>query len=294
MDTAAATSQESVKERIAKAYATLPEAQRQFAELTLGEPLFVARAPMQEAAGRIGVSVATANRFARMLGYAGYPEFRSALIEGFESVLGSVERMESSLHDDQGEVPSIVGSALAGIERNLEATRNSLEPAVLEQAVKMIVESRRRFVVGFERAAHLSAIFASELNMRCGNTESLANVDGAVGAAMRLHDFDERDLIIATVFPRYFRETVDIVRLAKRQGVKVLAISDSPRSPIASIADACIYVVAERTLGSSSDASVLAVMEALVAAVTVKVPDASERYRSLTQAALDWYAMPER
>jgi DNA-binding MurR/RpiR family transcriptional regulator len=111
---------------------------------------------------------------------------------------------------------------------------------------------------------------------------------------MRLHEYDEKDLVIAIAFPRYFRETIEVARYAKRKKVRVLAITDSPRSPLAAFADVSVYVHAERGFGANSDSTVLAVLESLVSAVTHKTPDALKRYRALTEAILPWCEVPAR
>lgn len=284
---------ETVSERIARVYPDMSDALQQFANLVLSEPLAVARDSMQEAVQRVGVSVATANRFARALGYSGYAEFRSELIRGFEAVFSTVDRLETSLKSE-GTPFDIMSGSLAKVQANLETTQMILTPAMCEDAVRLILGAKRRFVLGFERAAHLGAILASELDIRCGNTSSMASSDGAVGAIMRLNDYGGDDLVIAIAFPRYFRETIELARFAKKRGVKLLAITDSPRSPLAALADVSVYVHSERGFGANSDSTVLAVMEALVAAVTHRVPNALARYRSFTEAILPWCEVPAR
>src|ERR1700722_8588018 len=51
---------------------------------------------IDELSDAVGASVATANRFARALGFDGYPAFRAALVRGFEATLAPVERLRSS------------------------------------------------------------------------------------------------------------------------------------------------------------------------------------------------------
>ena len=68
--------------------------------------------PIDELAATVGVSVATANRFARALEFEGYPQFRAALVLGFETTLAPVEKLRTKL---EGRLPAadVFAAALA-------------------------------------------------------------------------------------------------------------------------------------------------------------------------------------
>ncbi len=125
----------SMAQRIAQAMPTLTESHRRVADYVLAHPLQVATLPIDELAATAGVSLATANRFARALGFDGYPQFRAALVLGFESTLAPVERLRSKL-ERPASVGAVFDSALAEIERNLAATRQSLDPEACRRAVE--------------------------------------------------------------------------------------------------------------------------------------------------------------
>ncbi|WP_371919166.1 MurR/RpiR family transcriptional regulator, partial [Pseudomonas sp. GW460-R15] len=74
----------TVAQRIAQALPRLTRSHRQVADFVLGHPLQVATLPIDELAAAAGVSVATANRFARALDFDGYAAFRAELVRGFE------------------------------------------------------------------------------------------------------------------------------------------------------------------------------------------------------------------
>ena len=61
------------------------------AEYVLAHQFRVATMTIDEFAAAVGVSVATANRFARALELPGYPQFRAELARGFEAALEPVE-----------------------------------------------------------------------------------------------------------------------------------------------------------------------------------------------------------
>src|SRR5690606_6046291 len=87
----------SVAARIARAQPNLSRAQHRMAEYVLAHQFRVATMTIDEFAAAVGVSVASANRFARALDLPGYPQFRAELARGFESALEPVEKVRVGL-----------------------------------------------------------------------------------------------------------------------------------------------------------------------------------------------------
>ena len=87
----------SMAQRVARVLPSLTRAHRGMADFVLAHPLRVATMPIDELAAATGVSIATANRFARALEFDGYPQFRAALVLGFESTLAPVDKLRDRL-----------------------------------------------------------------------------------------------------------------------------------------------------------------------------------------------------
>jgi DNA-binding MurR/RpiR family transcriptional regulator len=274
--------------RIARAYPELTGALKRFADLVLGDPVTVARASIQAASAGIGVSVATANRFSRALGFKGYAEFRAELIRGFETAFEPVERLRVELSRTATSHETIRHSLEEDI-RNLQLTLQNLTEDASTRAVDLILGARRRYVIGFSASAHLGALLANGLDRLVGDTQVVGNTDGAFGAAQHVSQFGAGDLVIAIAFPRYIRDTVELARFAVDRGIPLLAITDGPRSPLAAIARVTLYAATARAHASTSDASTLALIEALVAAVARRTPDAVAKADAFARFALPWF-----
>ena len=124
----------TMAQRITLALPTLTPSQRQMADYITAHPLQVATMPIDGFALATGVSVATANRFARALQFDGYAQFRSALIRDFASTLAPVEKLRQ--HREQATATVDVFSAsLEDSRRNIQQTRQSLDAQSCEQAV---------------------------------------------------------------------------------------------------------------------------------------------------------------
>ena len=83
--------------RISRVRPNLTRSHQQMADYVLAHPLQAATMPIDELAAAVGVSVATANRFARAIGLDGYPMLRAELVRGFEAMLAPIEKMRIKL-----------------------------------------------------------------------------------------------------------------------------------------------------------------------------------------------------
>jgi len=89
---------------------------------------------------------------------------------------------------------------------------------------------------------------------------------------------DRRDVMIAITLRPYRREVVEAVRLAREQGVTVIALSDSPASPIAVAAQHRFIVAADTPQFFPSSVAVIALLETLLSfVIAVASPDVVAR-----------------
>lgn len=279
--------QTSVARRIQEAYPELTAAQRQFAELVRLSPLKVARLNIHDAVALVGVSVATANRFATALGYEGYAEFKAELIRGFELLFEPYDRFEQELQEHEGPLGALRMS-LATDAESLRRTSAALTQEDLERAVTLVTSARRIHVAGFDLAAHLAGIFAIGLSMIGCRATTATNGGGSIGAIREIFDFGPEDLVIAIAFPHYYTDTLRIANYAAEAGIPVLAVTDTLASPLAAIARTSLFVPPAQGGQLPSSTAILGLLEGLTAAVAKRRPDATEAGRRFAEAAYPW------
>ncbi len=278
----------SIQSRIANSLPSLTVAQIKMAEFTQAQMLRSATMSIEEFANANGVSSATANRFARTLGFDKYSNFRACLMREFEKSMSPVARLRQAQADSPVTNHQIIASALDMDIENLQATRKMLASAECERAVEAIIHADRIFIIGMGTSAHLAGQFEHGLNPYCRNVQSLAIIAGSVGAARRLHDVTGNDLLIAIMFPQYVYDTARLAHFGHRQGAKVLALTDGPTSPLASFADISLYLRTERQFASNSDAIVLSTIQGLCGAVAYGQPNAADAAASMNSATRPW------
>jgi DNA-binding MurR/RpiR family transcriptional regulator len=276
-----------IVERIAAAMPTLTPIHRRMAEYVLANLFHAATMRIDELAQAVDTSVATANRFARALGFDGYPALREALVRGFEATLAPVERLRSA-QASPASGGELLGASLAQAEVNLQHTRTSIDNAAAEAAVEAIVAARRVFVIGSGASAFLASLMEHGLLPYHDNVQSLALIGGPTHAARRLFSAGKDDLVIGIAFPRYVDDTIELSRRAASLGARVLALTDSPASPLAQFADLALYIRSERRLAANSDAAVLTVIEALCDAVAHRTKRSVQAATEMTEFVLPW------
>ncbi|WP_179400971.1 MurR/RpiR family transcriptional regulator [Burkholderia guangdongensis] len=280
--------------RIGAAMPSLTPIHRRMGEYVLANPFRAATMRIDELASAVGASVATANRFARALGFDGYPAMRAALVRGFEATLAPVERLRSAQEQEPGVrggvwVDAVFDQAIA----NLEATRAQLDPSNVDAAVEAIVAARRVFVLGAGSSAFLAGLMEHGLAICHDDVQSLALLGGPSHAARRLFTADARDLVIAIAVPRYVEDTIELARRAAARGAPVLALTDGPESPLVPFATLKLYVKAERRFAAMSEAAVLTLIEALIDAVALRTQRSAKAAADMTEFVLPWLTQPQ-
>ncbi|MEX3937444.1 MurR/RpiR family transcriptional regulator [Paraburkholderia phymatum] len=285
--TPSAVPEPAIAARITAAMPILTPVHRRMGEFVLANQFRAATMRIDELATAVDASVATANRFARALGFDGYPAFREALVRGFEATLAPVERLRSA-QESRTNGDELFSASLEQAATNLGTTRNAIDGAAADAAVEAIIGARRVFIVGSGASAFLASLMEHNLLPYHDNVQSLALIGGPTHAARRLFNARSGDLVIAIAFPRYVDDTIELARRAASLGAGVLALTDSPASPLAALATRSLFIRAERRLAATSEATVLAVIEALCDAVAYRAKRSAQAAADMTEFVLPW------
>ncbi|WP_250502869.1 MULTISPECIES: MurR/RpiR family transcriptional regulator [unclassified Caballeronia] len=288
---APASADDLISARIAAAMPTLTPIHRRMGAFVLANLFRSATMRIDELAGAVGASVATANRFARALGFSGYPAFREALVRGFEATIAPVERLRTAL-ESPASGAEVFDASLAQAAANLRLAQTSVDGARAEAIVDTILAAPRVFVIGYGASAFLAGLMEHGLTPYCANVQSLALMGGPSHAARRLFTASRGDVLVAIAFPRYVDDTITLARLARDHGLRVVALTDSAASPLAQVADLVLAIRAERRLAANCDTAVLAVIEALCDAVAHRAKRSVEAASGLTEFVLPWLVAP--
>ncbi|HZQ28571.1 MAG TPA: MurR/RpiR family transcriptional regulator [Acidimicrobiales bacterium] len=271
-----------ISDRLVEINDHLTPAERRVAECVIADPSGVAFGTVSSLAARSGTSGPTVMRLATKLGLAGFVDLQAAVQEELSQQLRpAVERIGASPAGDP------VARALEHEVENVRGTLSAVDRAVFTSAVRLLADRRRSVhVVTGEATSGVAALFVDGLDQLRGGAERLGGSEVAV--ARQLAFIAPGDVVVAIELRRYERWVVQAVQAAVEQGAELIAITDSPLSPVARPAGVVFTVMAEGPGPFDSHVGTLALTNALVAAVAERVrARAAERLARVEDAVRD-------
>ncbi len=239
----------------------------------------------------VGVSESTVVRFATEIGYSGYPELQRAMQEMIRSRLTSVQRLEIT---SQNLEPEQLLKAV--LNQDIDIIRQTMEETSHEEfyrAVDAITNVRRVYILG-ARSSHALATFMSYyLNLIFENVQ-LVNCTSEAEIFEQMVNVGEKDAVIGISFPRYSRKVVKALHLASDRKARVIAITDSPLSPLA---EAAQYVLRARSdMASFVDSLVapLSLINAFIVTVAIRKKETVSQNLRRLEEIWDRYGVYEK
>ena len=217
----------------------------------------------------VGVSESTVVRFAIELGFNGYPTLQKALQELIKNKLTTVQRLELS-NEYISEENALKGVLKADID-NIRANLEKINHKTFEDVVNSIFKAKKIYIIGLRSSSALSEFLGFYLNIILDNVRVVSS--GMSDVFEQMINLNEDDLVIGIGFPRYAMKTINILSFAKSRNAKVVAITDSLLSPLASKAD--YTLIAQSNMASFVDSLVapLSIINALIVAVGMHEKD---------------------
>lgn len=261
----------ALREMVVERWEDMPKRLTQVAQYALHNPDDVAFGTAASIAAKADVQPSTLVRFAQTLGYQGFSDlqdvFRSRLKD---RVLNYDERLAQLREHGLGHSrPSTIleGFAQASIQ-SLSGLTAKHDPDIMERAVDLLAGADTLYLIGLRRSFPVTSYMAYGLG-KLGVRNIL--VDAVAGLAPEQTSFiSRRDAALAISFTPYASETVALTSQARENGAKIVAITDSLFSPLASLSD-CWFEVAEADFeGFRSMSATLALAMALTVAIADK------------------------
>jgi DNA-binding MurR/RpiR family transcriptional regulator len=275
-----------VIQAVRHAYDELTKSQKRIAEAIVDDPEFVAFATVDKMASRLDVSPSTVVRFTYRLGLTGYQDLQ----ERVRTLVRSQMRSATADVDELDLLGHLGDTAFRhSFEQDLDHLRRTiagLDPAVLEEAIELLVSARRVLVAGDGTAYGVAHFLSLALDRTRGQTD-LVRADGdSVG---RLVDITSDDVMVAFTFPPYASTVLRAVRWANSRGVRVVGITDSPISPVGQLVDVVLPTLVSGIGPQNTLVAAMAVANALLNGVVLKIQDrALARYGTVGKLMDEW------
>jgi DNA-binding MurR/RpiR family transcriptional regulator len=252
---------------IIEAFEALSPQLQTAARYMLDRPDDVALLSMREQARRAGVPPATMTRLAKRLGLEGYDEVR-ALYAGAvrDGTLGFAGKagVQVEAQKLRGERALAADMALS-LSRQIARLAEAPTLDRLADAASRLHQARRIYCLGLRSCHAIAWHFHYMLSLLGDRTVMLDDAGGIGLDAIR--DAGKSDVVLAASVEPYARATIEGARYAARQGVPVVALTDSEVSPLAQISVAMIPAATESPSFFHTMTPLLGVAEILAALV---------------------------
>ncbi len=249
-------------DRISSRYATLSKGQKRIADYITNHADKAVQMTAARLAVEAGVSESTVVRFAALMGYDGYPKMQRALQEMLRIRFTSVQRIALTEDMPAAQVLPVV---LKRDIHNIRTTLEDVDPQTFSHVVDAMLAAKDIYILGLRSSAPLAQFFGHYLSYIFANVHVVC--DGVAHVMEHLVRIDADDLLFAMSFPRYSSRTVEAVQYARKKGARIVALTDTMISPIASLADHALIAGSDMALFADSLAAPLSVINALIVAL---------------------------
>ena len=242
--------------------------QQKLGEFVLSDPAKVVYLTITELARESDTSEASVTRLCRALGCKGYNEFKMAL---------ALDLQQGQPVEHSGdEIDNVVNESVQA----LQDTAKLLDRTLLESAALALHQAQSVQIYGVADSAILGEYLHYKL-LRLGKPAQLFS--DMHRAAMNAATLNKDTLVVAISSSGSTRDLLHVVKLARKQGVRVLALSNTPRSPLASLSD--IQLVAAKPEGPLSAGALNAKVGVmlLVELLTTSLIALDEKYSNVSQ-----------
>jgi DNA-binding MurR/RpiR family transcriptional regulator len=267
-----------IQDLIAAVNEKLTPTERRIAELVLEDPTLLAFGTVSDLAERAETSRPSIVRFANKLGFDGYTELQKTIREGLSHQLNSpshrIRHQDSSL----APIRSSIQGAIEAVFENIDAKR-------LKQLGNPIAKADHVWILTGETSKGGAMVLQSGLSMLRGNIHLV----GEHSSGHVLSSADPDDVAVVFDFARYRRSSITGARTLAKQGIPIVAVTDGPLSPLASLTkNWCELKIPAVGPFDSSVTSVLAA-ELIVAQVAALLGSRAESH--IDQLETMWQSM---
>lgn len=227
---------------------SMPSKARRVVEYLLTHMREAAFVSIGDVAEQLNVSKAQLVRVARILGFTGYADLKSALKE---SVLEQVNpaAMLARAMSEEGDLSERIRQME---HANLEDTWNRLRVEDVRAFCEFVKSAEGIYCAGWSISGMMAECLHSRLRELGLRAHQMYPGSGCLTLIEQARSVRKSDLIIAFDLPSYSVLLTEALQRGRRNGAKIVTITDSPAAPICSDADLSFFVSDNSpTFGSS-------------------------------------------
>lgn len=220
---------------------SLHSAEGKVAEYVLNNAEILLNQSVNEVAMGSGASEATVIRFCRTMGYRGFQDLKINLARDL------VSPTHRSIHEDVSEKDdpaTIVRKVFTANIETLQYTMEVLKGEAIDKAVRLIDQANRLLIIGVGTSTPMLLDAYNKffrLGLSCGyqNDSHLQMMEASL--------LKKGDVILAISHSGSTKDPIDTINVAKKNGVKVIALTNNSLSPLAKVSDITLVTSSKET-----------------------------------------------
>ena len=253
--------------------------QRGLAEFILQNPESLAFLTITDLARKVGVSEATVTRFCGILGYDGYAHLCREVQQTIQSELSMVGRFQlvrSMGHQSvDPHSPSVFERVLSNEIENLMNLIRNIRTVEFYRCIDLMAAADQICIVGAMASISLANYFGYMLEKIFPRVGVLHGHGGTASAVC--NSLTRHSIVFLIAFPRYPRVTLELGQLATQRGAQLIAITNSPVSPVVPLATITFLIPVGIVSFVDAYAAPIAFINALVTGLSERSPKATQR-----------------
>ncbi len=214
----------SLQELIAPVNDRLTPTERRISALLLADTTLLAFGTVSDIADRVGASRPSIVRFANKLGFDGFTSLQGWVRQDVAKQLSSPSQRIRQKDGDAAHVRN-------ALEHAVRQTLDNLDDARIDALAAPIAKARAVWIVSGETSMAGAVVLHSGLSM----VRPHVNLVHEQTAARQLCSARPGDAAVVYDFPRYRRHSILAARTLAARAVHLIAITDGPLSPLASL-----------------------------------------------------------
>jgi DNA-binding MurR/RpiR family transcriptional regulator len=252
---------------------------------------------MRDSARAASVTPATMTRLAQRLGFDGFEALRAPFrrqLAGngsgaeFDRVL---QQRRSGAH-----TADVLGPLNALQQANVASVTGLNRNAEIEAAAQTLIDAAQVSFVGLRVCHGVAFYLAYSYGLLRPNGHLVTGTGGTFSD--QVANIDSRGVLVAVSHSPYTRHTVEAVAMARERGAALVALTDSPLSPLAREARHVLLYDTASNATFHSTAGAQALAEALIAVVAARGGEATrqhlQRMQQQLRSARAYWERPER
>lgn len=221
-------------------YARLSEKEKKIADYILNNPENIIHSTINDVAEDLNVADATVFRFCKRIGFKGFQAMKITLAAEIIEPIQQIHEEISESDDERTVMEKVFQSNI----HTLKSTLNLIDETAIEQAVDLLLKAGRVDFYGTGGSAVI-AMDAYHKFIRTG-IKVFTFMDSHF-QIMSASQLTKHDVAVVISHSGTNKDTMNILKTAKRNGAKIIGITGYPKSPLAQNSDVVLYTSSEET-----------------------------------------------